>query len=571
MIQVITSKGEADLLADFEMELSFENPMFLQDVIPAPASLNLEFPKTVRNKEIFSFSPRVSCARQEKLPADILIDGIVVMSGYLSFDQDNGTTIAETFAGAVIPDDIRFMLPKMKGLPTWKFGDLERDFTEFKKLEALLKSAIAGNEDFVVAPFRDIDRTRFQNYNWNDALYMYPNYYDTVANNVVIFRNLPNSNTVGKVYPAVKVSALLKAAFPGIDTTVFDGSPLDKIVVISTYFGQYTPLGRDYGLYYDNFTYTLPLADRMPDVELDKIVKACLNVCCMSMFPQKGSWVVKKKEDVINDNGFVDWTETASDDYTVTVERAKKYSFTYSSGGVKDGDVEQDAGIGSYPSVLSMVSDQQPINSYCLVRNSGYIFKRTKRDDGLNEYELVSRWVGQDKKETSDEQESWNVSVELKPVEMRPGWNGEPRTDGDYYWYTPAMETVNPEKSDDPIVRPEEAYIGIYHGIVSYQMLMTNLYYPYISDNGITIDGDDIGLSLAPQAMTGSHHKRFAAWLDKDRAVVTRDFNLNIVDLKNLDLSKKVMVEGMLFFIKTLTVTITHEGIRPATVELIEA
>ena len=570
MIQVITSKGEADLLADFEMELSFENPMFLQDVIPAPSSLNLEFPKTVRNKEIFSFSPRVSCARQEKLPADIYVDGIIVMSGYLSFDQDNGTTIAETFAGAVIPDEIRLMLPEMTGLPTWNFGDVERNLQEFAKVETLMKSAIAGNEVFVLAPFRDTNRKKISNYNHNDGKYLYPNYYNIIENDILLFPNLPNTNIVGEIFPAVKVSELLKAAFPGIDTSVFDGSPLDKIVVISSYFGQYKS-GYNIGLNYSNYTYSLPLADRMPAVELDKIVKACLNVCCMSMFPKKGSWVVKRKDDVINGNDFVDWTEIASDDYSVTVEPAKKYSITYTSGGVIDGDLTPEDSKHYYPTVLSMVQDKNDEWRYLVVNNSGHVFKREKGEDGLFTYELVSRWAGQDKKETSDEEESWNVSVDLTPVEMLPGYTCDPRTDGDYYWYTPAVETVNPQNNSDPIERPDKAYIGIYHGVVSYQMLMTNLYYPYISDNGITIDGMNIGISLAPEAMKNGHHKRFATWLDKDRAVVTRDFNLNIVDLKNLDLSKKVMVEGMLFFIKTLTVTVTHEGIRPATVELIEA
>ena len=158
MIQVITSKGEADLLADFEMELSFENPMFLQDVIPAPSSLNLEFPKTVRNKEIFSFSPRVSCARQEKLPADIYVDGIIVMSGYLSFDQDNGTTIAETFAGAVIPDEIMQPFMRMSQINPTRIRFMPHPFEYYADGHTLVKitsGILAGMEGYRIRISRD--------------------------------------------------------------------------------------------------------------------------------------------------------------------------------------------------------------------------------------------------------------------------------------------------------------------------------------------------------------------------------------------------------------------------------
>ncbi len=96
--------------------------------------------------------------------------------------------------------------------------------------------------------------------------------------------------------------------------------------------------------------------------------------------------------------------------------------------------------------------------------------------------------------------------------------------------------------------------------------------YPYANSHEYDNDGNDVyNYSLSWQGDKGLHAVWWRDWLSamQNANLVTRDICLDFVDLVNFSFEDKVRIENMDYLVKSLKVTLTMQGIKPATAELV--
>lgn len=74
-----------------------------------------------------------------------------------------------------------------------------------------------------------------------------------------------------------------------------------------------------------------------------------------------------------------------------------------------------------------------------------------------------------------------------------------------------------------------------------------------------------------PDGLLSSFHTAYRDYIAGDKRFIRGLFLLNALDLKNMDLSRKVYLRGMNFFIERINITIRQTKIEPAQVDLVQA
>ena len=85
MLEIQIHNGVSlDLPEDFRLNMICENPLMLEDRIPAPYSVQFEVPSTIKNLQVFGMPNRIAAnGLVKKLPADIIQFGFIVSRGEL--------------------------------------------------------------------------------------------------------------------------------------------------------------------------------------------------------------------------------------------------------------------------------------------------------------------------------------------------------------------------------------------------------------------------------------------------------------------------------------------------------
>lgn len=63
----------------------------------------------------------------------------------------------------------------------------------------------------------------------------------------------------------------------------------------------------------------------------------------------------------------------------------------------------------------------------------------------------------------------------------------------------------------------------------------------------------------------------FKSWIEKDKIKFSGSFLLSAIDIRDMDITEKVHVDGRNFFIEKLQFTIYNDHISPVMTDLIEA
>lgn len=105
MFQVRANGQILDLRPDQEISLTFDNPLFETDRIPVALSTPITFPLTPAICRLFQFVPTLLMKPGvKKISADLLLNGIVICSGSLIFNEFSEDGLDYTFAGAEFED-----------------------------------------------------------------------------------------------------------------------------------------------------------------------------------------------------------------------------------------------------------------------------------------------------------------------------------------------------------------------------------------------------------------------------------------------------------------------------------
>ena len=114
-----------------------------------------------------------------------------------------------------------------------------------------------------------------------------------------------------------------------------------------------------------------------------------------------------------------------------------------------------------------------------------------------------------------------------------------------------AADGADPFASGNRRDRPADVYIALYGN-------------GQACDKGVVIADPDsaesadltIGDSLAPEALFERYHQAYAAWLAKDRQLLSVNLNLSVIELASFRMWQAVRVRSRNFLVSKLTVRV---------------
>lgn len=457
--------------------------------------------------------------------------------------------------------------------------------------------------------------TGFRNFPRNTFVMMgdeYFNYYNPETSEFMLRREAPDPPNTEMVhaplFPLLKVHYVLsKLLSDKLDNNIFHTPELEDLVIPSTFFHNWEPLQKnslyDYypqmGMMFNNKPpfgpnpILPPGSPTSPFIRLNSFlpanpapdfIKEVLKLFCITLVAKGGRYQLKRNKDIVLAPVLHTW-----DDKLIGTPRiATSSRLTYRYGYEGEQEYLSDNEVELVGSMHDMINDditppEEGVEEKIYrITTTGQVFKKTvtfipadpededSEDEEITVYEPLSMGLGAPITTTGEQFDS--VS-RIKPLPVNP----------EEYWWTQAnSQSEHPETAwwcvprweGDRYHRPEEAYVMFYRGIVP--STRSGHSYPYLSPYRQSPSGGGVtgNLSLSWNGSDGlleNFHKEFRQWIERDKVKVSGNFLLDALDLHNLDITSKVHLKGRNFYIEKIQVTIRHNRIDPAVIDLVEA
>lgn len=579
MLQVRSAGEILDIAPQQEVSLTFDNPFFESDRIPVALSTPIEFPITPQICRVFQFTPAMLMEPGvKKIPAELLMSGIVICTGTLIFDEYSEDGLSYTFIGA-----------EFEEVAAGKLTDIEFPAYEDTGFSALVKDARSvAFWDFGLPQIMRKDYAGTSEYRTSTDRYPDCSVMDKYAN--WLGTNYPF------VVPAVRVSLILESIIPDVDISGYDlNRLLDKLAILGTYknknvHSRYGVVGTAYpnraGAYDPPTRCTLDLADSMPDMSNADFISNLLKMTCSTLFCLGRSYYIWPNKDILASQTHVDWSEKVSDTYSCTSDEGQGYSLTFQSAGdsykeTNPDDPEQIENATAIPEVHSMTEALDKIcNSDQLIsvkhvptgdiisgwRQSVYLYYKPR--GGWHSYKTivplsdVAHQAGFDQKDidAGPEAQKYDCSIAFQVPRCVPTavyYTSNVLPDG-------GIEEIVGLHSVTPVIdlpgiggaRPDTVYIGL---LLDNNFVDKGIYFTrptYLIDPGSEMTST---LSLAidgPNGLYETFHKTFAEWLREPKNPRKVDLNLSPGDIANLKLWRKYLMYNRTWLIKSLEITL---------------
>lgn len=604
MLKLLLQGTALNLPPDFQLNLIYENPLFLNDRIPAVHSLTFTLPPTPHNLALLGNPDRIASTRsfREYEGLEVLFGPVKFLQGILivtKFDKD----IKLFFRGSTYPDEIQAQLNETT-MERYDFGEglfSSLDFSDpdnfgYKYTQLMLDS-LDSTENFATGPVRvkdeewpDIEPDEYPTDSGILATNtMYLNYFNAYDENFLI--SGVSEDYHGVIFPSPFVSYIVDLIFGDrLLSNPFHTGDFSKLVFCNFFHSEY---GRQLLFTTDWFIPnngilldpdpTIPFTERFFDLNsfsssmpVNDMLKEILKIVGGTLYTRGNDFEILFNNDVITATEQVNWTDKLLGKLAHWKEDAKTYLYGY-------------AGIDDNPDISELtdsetIDDLQALTPAEDVTTTRYITTtnqviavrlRDKADPGDADrysYEVVSGGYGG--RQSGDN--GYSVVSDIIPldVNIHDYWwedTGSPITFGQ--WYVP-------EWSGDRMQIQDRPFIMLFHGL---QDTLSDKdgspgtldKYPCLSGHNIDAYGNKLSdFSLQWEGEEGlleTFHKEFKEWIEEDKIYAEGDFLLSVTDLKNLDMSIKRHVKSKNFFIEKLEVTISSNKINPARANLIEA
>ncbi|VTQ01666.1 hypothetical protein [Sphingobacterium daejeonense] len=395
MLEIIVSGISLDLPKDIQIAITVENPLMLEDRIPAPYSLNFDLPPTPKNKHAFGYPDRLggygvfnNLSKKEK-PCIIRFQGINILTGHVIFLQFL-TNIKLQFIGVDYNEFLRAPMNTLDLGRKYFAGDFDdvdfRDSNNFAWNYARWAEELASGSrtDMIAAPIAMVSEnmpfSRFmEEYSkyqqpepWTDNWLFkskmpfeaqdmeYINQYNPYNGSFILEpeENLEQGRRVyrshASIFPQFRVGYLFDVIFSSILlNNPFTDGYLYNLVMPTYYFSTWKQrLNEDVSTDYNaknNFPPMVSnprpspanpypdvpfveLSDFLPNVASSDFVKTILKLFCMTMAPSNGKLVIKSSSQIIAGLPQKDWSDKVSSEIDVKFELGKQYFYGYSSG-----------------------------------------------------------------------------------------------------------------------------------------------------------------------------------------------------------------------------------------------
>lgn len=582
MLQV-RSEGEIlDLSPNQEISLTFDNPFFESDRIPIAVSTPIEFMITPQTCRIFQFVPAMLIAPGvRKKSAELLMNGLVICSGALIFDEYADNRLSYTFVGADFED-----------VASGNLSDIKFNLYEDTSFSTLVSNARSGAcRDFALPQIMRQDFSGESEYRKSTDTYPECSGTDKYANWL--------GSVSPYVVPAIPVARILESVLPDLSIYGYDlNRLLDKLAilginkskendsrfgVIPTYYVgsrpyPYTPPTRC----------TLDLADSMPDMSVADFISNLLKMTCSTLFCQGRNYTIWPNENILTSTSYIDWDNRVSSTYSCSTEEGQKYSLSFQSSDSEytESNPDDPDQLADTPSVLEasnmmdVISKIKTADGIVSVKHvpSGDIISGWKESVYLY-HSLRGTWnslkttvaltdiayqSGFSPKEISSDEETtqeYDCSVSFHVPKCVP-------TEIYYTTSTNADGSINQLVglcSMTPVIdlpgiggsRSDEVYIGL---LLDNNFVDKGVYFTrpvYGIDPGSEMSST---LSLAIEGDNGlfeMFHKTFADWIAKTKSPRRVDLNLSPSDIAGLSLWKKYLMWNQTWLIKSLEITLS--------------
>lgn len=548
MVDILTDTGVfLDLDLDAEFEITIENPLLQEDRIPVPFSTAIAFLATPTNKAAFGYLDTMMLEPAVKqLGASILVGGVPLLAGSLVYDSiDEDGRINYTFSGKDLKTEWSAKIWEMSGLtwPEYNYEDLlaalKADQIAGVHLPPVVDNALVGEPGFRATPTGSRPGRSQVNYNQK-------------------YRNQPDALSFSELVPAVEIGRILGAAVSFQD--ISDASAfLQQAVVFGTNWGVGYPATQTHTQAYD-------AAKALPDITLADLLLEVCRMFCAAVFQDGGSFRMMSASDVLSGESPLDWDAKVSKAFRSSLEEKTGYELAFeeeSSSSEQNSDVDA-KDTASLTGVLGAAGD-----SYAAVKHTGLedLYSLKKADSvqinrqgsnqqlipvGLVQEVLIDRCdrTGA-KQEAEGTKETKTVSIGLHLAKCAPVKR---------YWLLDNNTALESDSRMAAILqlpaygaeRPKEVYIALYgngqacdKGVV-------------IANPGNAESADQtIGNSLAPTALFARYHQEYAAWLAKDRQVLSVDLDFPVMELAAFRMWQTVRVRSRNFLVSKLSVRVS--------------
>jgi hypothetical protein len=626
---IIEDKYSLRLPTNIEIQIVEENPLLSEDNIPSAYSLSFELEPDIETLKIFGFPTRIASNVVQKKVRARIISGIINYSAgellLISFDkklklQYKGSI--ETL-GMVTPlNELNLGTIDLGLYPIYP-DNMNYSNSWADQYRIYMQNQKENQQDFAVGP------TRILNTEWEGTGYTfgskngiktYQNFMDPRnpdgfvldCQNTNPVDNLMRFHTPIMPYPYVK--DIISTAFGTLlESNPFATGDLAKLCVISEnhpknmidwmyqFYSQYVdsdhtyvrdvmfPLVDDYtgaaivqgGVSY--YPLKITLQKFMKQYKFNEFLKNILKIFGMSAYPGI-KYQILRDDDILSRDAVINLDQYLIGDPEIDYDMTERqYVFEYSSAGENGDDVYHKINNLSIATadIFSWHTDALREYEYQnLSTNEVLSLKKTLR--GLSNLPWIEEKVKRSalvQKQNDTAEETFTVTSEVSPLEMSV----------EQYWWDNEGPIIHPQPgvfTSDLIERRhwnvpvmEKTPINAAPKIMmSYgncrAIEYSNHIYPLITNHNVDMFGNRLGdVSLLPNGPDGVVNKFQSYkknWIEKKKMNIKGSFCIPEIENKKLNIQDKVYLKGRLFLIKTREYSLTHQGISPVDLELVE-
>lgn len=601
MLKMLLQGVPVNYPSDISLNLIYENPFFFNDRIPSSHSLNFTLPATNHNLKLFNRPDRMNSfgSFKEYDGFEIYFGTVRMLSGVLVV-QEFERNIKCFFRGSVISDGMRAPLYELPmtyygfGTDTGSSNLFDPDYWAFAYRE-LIQDTHFNNSDFCAPVMRIADEpwpyldqenempTGFGNF---ATMRQYFNFFNARQEQYVLFDGSATAHTV--VFPFLRARYIFEVFFNGrLDVNPFASGELQKVVLSSTYHPMYDEevLAIRRGILLDGYSAQgspdnyFYLNSFLPSLPANELIRELIKLISATMFPAGNAFSIRTNADILADTNRLDWDPKRINTLTFGKREGQNYAYGYAQSvqpleEFNGPEVETVDEMYNYP----VPPADGEIDVYVQSTQELWTKRLRPKADPADPQRFIFELQGSALGATPDDQGGFDMKPNLEPVHMgiHEYWHENTNLDGIDLgsWYVP-------EFRGNRFARPQRPQIGLFHGLKrSFSTLFGSTLgspnrYPLMTAHNYDAYGNRLGdLSLeweGPDGLLANFHSEYRDYIGQDKRFVRGLFLLNAIDLKNMDLSRKVHLKGMNFFIERINITIRQNKIEPAQVDLVQA
>ncbi len=564
MLEFITTGGRpVDVLPNQEVAITIENAFFSTDRIPVLWTTDVDLAASRPNCDLYGYpnGTLISPQRRE-INVEMRINSIPVMLGTLKLLGPAENCLKASFAGVAIEDSLSGSLHEA-AFAKWNFGKL-RDIIDDKTLyNEVMYGAGAGTRPDFATPLMVRNSMKGEEDIFCDmATTKVKEHYATK------FLNSPVGNFL---IPVVRLKYILQTVFPDCEIDEEFAAYINKIGIVAPYrkngsLADYATgcLDKD-----DDGNYILDLADAMPNISIEEFVKNILMAFGATIFiTNEGKRMIGNKT-IIQSTDFDDWTYKIQDDVEQEFEDGQAYEYGFSSGK----DVEIKGTVIECATIADCLKAGEGAVVHCAETQDYYtvVVKSIKvgmtNGESWTSKQTYLSYLKQGGMTAEESATGKNDAVSAQcsfiPVESWPYLFFSP-----FSWAGTVSTSVMTPVVETPAVggtRPSDIYFGTLEALddVSVPSQFANAI--QLTSNGCYGYGWLMSIFLAgptPLNLQGANglsakfHHAYKEWLATPKDMTRVQVNFTASDIANLRIWRKVMIQNLLFFIRSLTITL---------------